>query len=203
MEYNKTLMSRLCGYLAGDGSISTWKEKNGSTHYEIQFYPDTIELAELFKKTFESLFLISPHIYPLKNYFRVRIGSKAIFYYLNSIDLFKSLTWHVPFEILNSNVNKIEFIKAFFDCEANVGSKSICVQSVNKKGLESIKFLLKELGIMTRKIYSYKRKNINWNINYLLFITGKENLKKYFCSIGFNHKLKMNKLSKLPACQSG
>ena len=184
-EYFSSI-SRLCGFLIGDGCLV----KNS---FEIAYYPDDIVLAEMFVSDFSRVYGKKPRIKNLGKYFRVRIRLKLAHKHLSSITSFNSLEWKIPKKILASEANKIEFIRSFFDCEAYVGKKVIQVQSVNFRGLNSIKDLLKELDIVS-KIYRYKRKNKNWNINYILCIMKKEDRANYLNTIGFNHPLKQNKL---------
>lgn len=182
------LISRLCGFIMGDGCIT----KDG---HEITFYPDIIENAELFKNTFQEIYKKTPKITGLHNYFRVRINLIPASRHLLSIAHFDSLSWRIPKKILINKQAKIEFLKAFFDCEAYVGQRMIQLQSVNKKGLLELQELLKGFDIESR-IYQYVRKNKNWNINYILCIMKKESRMNYLIKIGFNHPYKQEKLIK-------
>ncbi len=105
---------------------------------------------------------------------------------------FGSLNWQFPNQF-KSREEKIEWIRAIFDCESYVGPKNIQLQSVSEKGINSIKELLEEFGVNS-KIYRYKRKKKKQNTNYLLFISRKENIRKYLKLIGFNHPKKLKKL---------
>jgi len=192
-------LSRLLGFLAGDGSIFLSKTE-GSTHYCISFYPDILKLAELFEESFRYCYNVSPKIKEMKNYFHVRVNNKTIYSNIKSISSFGVLKWKVPLNILLSDELKKEWIRAFFDCEAYVGKKIIQVQSVNNEGLGQIKKILKEFNIDS-KIYRYERKNKNWNANYLLCIMKKDSKRRYLKEIGFNHPIKLEKLRGY--CQDG
>ena len=118
---------------------------------------------------------------------------------MDKIGKFNSLNWKFP--NFNSKEEKTEWLKAIFDCEAYVSIKHrkyINFQSVSKTGIYSIQKLLKEFEIES-SIYTYKRKNPKWNLNYLLFIRKKENLNKFNKSIGFNHLKKQERLNQI--CQ--
>lgn len=187
-------LARICGFLCGDGNISVWTDKNNHNHYEVRFFPDDLEMAVVYINSFEKFFGMKPKMFDRKNYYNVLLCSKIAADYLRNNFNFGVYNWRAPMNILDSNKNKIEFVKAFFDCEAYVGKKSICVQSVCKEGLLDIKEMLFSLGINS-KIYKYERKNKNWKDNYLLFIIDKENIIKYQKLIGFNHSVKKIKLA--------
>jgi len=105
----------------------------------------------------------------------------------------KSLEWTIP-NFCNSKQKKREWLRAFFDCEAHVNKQSICVQSVNKQGLEQIKQCLQEFNI-NALTYKYERKQKNWNTNYLLFIFRKKDRQRFLKVIGFTHHKKLERLS--------
>ncbi len=190
---NYYLLARLCGFLVGDGSVSIRKDKNGVVHHDISFYPDSIEVATLFSATVEYLYLKKPTFERRINYFAERMSSKIACKHLLSITPFRSLTWKVPLKILLSDLERVEFLRAFFDCEAYVGKRNIQLQSINQKGLLQIRLLLNKMNVSS-KIYSHQRKNTRWNTNYMIVISRKENIKKYAELIGFNHPVKRQKL---------
>lgn len=185
-------LSRLCGFLIGDGSISVYYGNNIPS-YEIRFYPDNLCVAKLYIKTLRQIYGKIPKLKNLGKYFSARIKSKFICKHLTNITSFKSLSWKIPKKILSSREDKIEFIKAYFDCEAYVGKRMIQVQSVNSTGLNQIRKLLKEFEINS-KIYKYVRKNRHWNPQYILCVLQKDSRKKYLNDIGFNHPNKLQKL---------
>jgi intein/homing endonuclease len=189
------ILARLCGYIMGDGSIIHGKERNrNAIHYDIRFYPDDLDMAKIYIDSFEKIYSKRPSLKELKNHFRVSVSSRLAVEHLNSISRFGTMDWKVPFGLLIDDEHVCEFLRAFFDCEAYVGKNKIDVQSVNKEGLESVAKLLEILGINTR-FYSYERKQKNWNTNYILVISRKENIIKYANLIGFNHSAKSDKLA--------
>ncbi len=192
--------ARLLGFLMGDGSVSGKKEGT-QLHHDFCFYPDHEKLADLFINDFNLLYLKKPYLRKEKHYFIIRVSSKPAWEDVVKIANFSSLTWDFP-KILKSDEERKEWIRAIADCEGHVGKSGITIQSVNQKGLISVQKLLEEFNI-TSKIYSYKRKNENWNVNYILVISKKDNLKRYKETIGFNHPIKFQKLNNLPACQNG
>lgn len=191
--------ARLIGFLTGDGSLTSLKNYKNGKHHDIRFYPDDKRMVKIFVDDFNKLYLKKPSIRKLKKYYIVHVSSKPAWEDLMSISNFESLDWDFP-EILQSQKEKIEWLRAIFDCEAYVyeDKNKISFQTVSLKGIKSIKKLLDEFGIDS-KIYSYKRKNPKWNINYLLFIEGKNKIGKFYNEIGFNHLNKQLKLKNM--CQ--
>ncbi len=195
--------ARLIGFLMGDGSLTSKQSNSKFPHHDIRFYPDDIELAKLFVKDFKKIYLKKPTIKKLKNHFRVHVSSRPAWEDLNKIAGFSSLEWDLPKKYFRSKEEKIIWLRALFDCEGYVGKRAIQLQSVNLKGISSIKKTLLNIGI-TSSIYNYTRKNPNWNVNYILSITKKDNLIKFSNLVGFDHSLKKEKIKKyLPMCQSG
>ncbi len=188
-------LARLCGFLAGDGSLIVGKEKSrNAMRYIISFYPDVLELAQLYVDTFSQIYSKVPTIREEINHFSVNINSKVVASHLKELSTFGTLNWEIPKFIFESRECKIEFIRAFYDCEGYVGKNRIDVQSVNKSGIEEIKFLLASLGVSSN-LYMYVRKNENWNTNYILVISEKENIIKFARLIGFNHPVKRMKIN--------
>lgn len=185
------LKARIVGYLIGDGSVSIHVGPGGGIHHSVDFYPDDDFMLKAFIEAFVTIYDVIPKIKNLGNYFSVRISSKPIAVDLMKTSSFKSLEWKVP--KFSSVEEKIEFLRAVYDCEGHVGKKVIAIQSVNKTGLEDIKLLLEEFDINAR-LYSYRRKNMNWNINYLLYISNKDSRKNFLKHIGFSHSKKQHKL---------
>lgn len=188
--YNQ--IARLCGFLSGDGHIKIRIDKKHWHHYEIKFYPDSLDVANLFVKTFKELYEKTPSITYVKNYYRVRVTSEVACRHLLNISTYDTHTWQVPRFVAKSESFKVEFLRAIFDCEASVGKKNIQFQSVNQKGIKQVQELLESLGINS-KIYIYKRSNPLWSTNYILVVSRKENIKRYMSLVGFNHPLKNKK----------
>lgn len=197
---NKILKARICGYLAGDGCISIYKEKKKSSmNYAISFYPDHISMISPFIEAFETLYNRKPYVKKLKNYYSVRIKCKVACLDLLSITTFGTGKWRIPLDFLSEDSLKIEWIKSFFDCEAHVykneNKKQLHLQSINKEGMHQLKELLEYFDI-SPKLYKYDRKQKNWKRNYLLFIMDKKSRKIYLDKIGFNHSIKQQRLEK-------
>lgn len=194
--------ARLIGFLMGDGCLnSPIKSQNKTQHHDITFYPDDLKLAEIFAKDFKKLYIKEPKIKELKNYYVVFVSCKPAWDHLRNIAKFSSLNWEFP-KILSSKEEKIGWLRAMFDCEAYVCNKRnrISFQTISKSGAESIKKLLEEFEIYSR-IYIYERKNPKWKTNYLLFISGKENIIKFNNLVSFNHpakKVKLNLIAGVP-----
>jgi hypothetical protein len=189
------LKTRLSSNIAGDGSVSVRKENKNqkSVHYTISFYPDEMNMLNCFLRDFEELYLKKPTVKNMGKYYTVRVDSKFAVLDLLEETNYGSLEWKLPENLLKNKKLKVEWLKAFFDCESHVAKSCIQLQSVNQKGINQIKGLLEEIGISC-KIYSYERKNKNWNTNYILCIMSKEERLKYLDRIGFNNLKKLKSL---------
>lgn len=187
--------ARICGYLAGDGSVSIRKEINGKAHNEIRFFPDHESLIRPYLDAFERAYNKTPKILKKKNFYEIRINSKIVVYDLLKLCTFGLTSWTIPnFDSLKC---KIEWLRSMFDSDAYVGKNGVRLKTVNKRGLESVKELLHELNIETSIIYAYSSKNKKWSTNYILDIRKIVSLKKFLQIIGFNHKLKEERLLRL------
>lgn len=190
-EGRKLLLTRLIGYLQGDGSICVRNDRN-VTKYHVMFCPDHIIVAELYGRTFEELFGRKTQLVVYQNYFRVRITHKGAAEELLSLAKFRGMQWEIP-TICDTEERLIEWLRAYYDCEAYVGKRCIVVNSVNKKGLLQVKDALQQLGIVS-KWYEYRRKQANWNRNYILTILRREARQTFLKRVGFNHPVKQQKL---------
>ena len=191
---NLHLLARICGYLAGDGNILV---SNGKTcfHNTIRFFPDCVSLIDSFSEALLLVYDKAPKIKKYENYYFITLDSKPVVEDLISYGKFGTLDWEIPSFVLEKDEFKIEWIKAFFDCEAHVTEKQIMVKSVNSFGLARISDTLNGFGISNR-IYAYQPKNPNWNKVHCLVIYRKGARHKYFNVIGFNHTKKLKKLGK-------
>lgn len=189
--YDSKYISRICGFLAGDGCLV-------ESRSSIRFFPDDESLIGPYVEAMKKVYNKIPSVIKKKNHYEVSITSKVMFEDLVKYCKFSTKKWNLPLEIFKSDEDIIEWIRAFFDAEAHVNmhAKNIKVSSINKDGLIEVKEALIKLGIHS-KIYEYSPKNERWSTNYLLIIGRKADLFKYRENIGFNHKSKLSKLYKL------
>ncbi len=190
---DKRLLARICGFLAGDGSVQVRKESNGKEHHSIEFFPDDASLIEPFTGAFEAVFHKTPRIFKSHNHYRLRIFSKSAVTYLREIGTFGVACCLPPASILTSEESAIEWLRAYFDSEAYVGTSCIRVQSVNKEGLALVGRMLGRMGITINE-FEYVPKNESWSRVYILVISKKSDRLKFLNKIGFNHKRKRVKL---------
>jgi len=187
------LTTRICAYIAGDGSLSIRCELEGRKHHDIRFYPDILQLAEYFSVSFYELYSKKTSIKKLRNHYKVNVSCKTACIDLLKLTKYNSKEWIIP-KIASKDDNlTIEWLRAFFDCEAYVSKKRIDIQIVNKRGIFQIKNALLKLGINSR-MYVYKRKNRLWSTNYILCILKREDRIRYLNIIGFNHQDKLKRL---------
>ena len=194
IEEHPSELSILCGFLAGDGAFD-----HRYPHYEIRFYPDNKTVAkkytEIFQKLYGKKLKIKKKRHLYGDCYIVSANSKKAYMHLTSIAKFGGLKWEIPEFVLKKDELKRAWLRAFFDCEAHVNNQkgNIHVNSVNEDGLNQVKESLESLGIASR-IYTYVRKNKNWNTNFILVVSHK-NIDKFYDIIGFTHSKKLKKLS--------
>ena len=191
-----SLKARLCGFLAGDGSIMVRKDNCEKIHYVIRFFPDHESLIKPFT---ESLFEVYNKIPIIKKNYKHQgliCYSKIAVEDLLSTTKFGILKWEVPFNILKNKKSKIEWLRAFFDSEGYVSKNCIKIQTVNRNGMNQVEKLLLELGIKSKK-YLYHPKDKSCHNVYILTIGPKSERLKFLNTIGFNHKIKLYKLQEM------
>lgn len=93
------LKARVCGYLAGDGTVMIRKEKTGKKHYYIKFYPDHISLINPFIESFQTIYNKKPKVKKLNKFFEVACYSKPVVEDLLKTSKFGLLKWraHIRF----------------------------------------------------------------------------------------------------------
>jgi hypothetical protein len=120
--------------------------------------------------------------------------SKEVWFDLRKFASFGTYSWYVNKNLFKSKEQKINLLKGFFDAEGfPVVTGEIRVEVVNKKGLNLIKKLLKELGIVSRiRKTQHDKRNA-----FLLSITGLPNIIRFEKIIGFVNKEKTRKLKEI------
>ncbi len=189
------LKTRLNAFLAGDGSVFLRRKNSRILHYAISFYPDEKNMLDCYLAALKELYLKEPRVDNRGMYYSVRTVSKFAVLDLLRDGNFGSMSWRVLLSLLKNRRLKIEWLRAFFDCESHVARKCIQLQGVNRVGIYQIKDLLGGIGIDSR-IYEYDRKKENWNMNYILCIAPKENRQRYLNTVGFNNLKKLESLKK-------
>ncbi|MFH8087083.1 MAG: LAGLIDADG family homing endonuclease [Candidatus Aenigmatarchaeota archaeon] len=177
----------ILGVLCGDGHINP-----NFIRLEIK---DDEEFIKKFVDSFKNVYGIECDYwyYPKRNTFVTYITSHLICADLRKYGKFGRYDWTLPREVLKSDDNGIirAFLKGFFDSEGSVGSYVISVSSVNKKGLIGVKKLLSKLGIRANLIAVKKGKY------FVLYISRKENIKKFKQLINFTINRKRKRLESL------
>ena len=186
----KHLRARLCGFLAGDGNILV-AGKGKNKHNTVRFFPDHSSLIKSFEEAILKTYNRSIKIKEKKNHYFITVDSKPIVKDILSLAKFGTYDWNIPEKL--ATLEKIEWLRAFFDCEGYVHKKYIRVQSVNEKGLNEVKDLLESIRINS-KMYSHIPKNKKHSEVFILNIGRKEDREKYLELVGFNHTIKFKKL---------
>jgi hypothetical protein len=183
-------------YLCGDGCIIARDDNRGYPHHDMRIWPDNRELAYFIVNLFKKEFNIEPKIRDLGKYFRVEIASKPTFLNLIKIGNYSTKNWQMPKNLTKEA--KIEWIRAFFDCESNVDipGKRIALKSINFNGLLQIKAALKFLKINSKVYGPYQPKNPKHSRYGILTLSG-DNIQLYKRLINFHHPAKKEKLNKI------
>jgi len=191
---------RIIAHLMGDGCVSK---------KYFAYYNKNDTLLENFEKDVQFVF---GDIHFIKGTMKhgvsyVMVQNKPIFDFLKSIvEDYRSFTLKVP-EFVNTKELQKEFLSALYDDEGsaplrifketNEIKRNVSLSSNSLIMIEQIKnILLKTFGINPNKISKNTRlRNSKIFTNYVLNITGKENLEKFREQIGFKHPEKSAKLN--------
>ncbi len=187
MKFDENL-AVIHAYLCADGYVIKNPETQKHKYYCIGLRNTNIILLKDFQERFKKYFGIQPRLYEGE---RCVVQKKELYEkFISKFGSFYSREWMVP--LLKREFYK-KWLRTFFDCEGWVTCKShqnrhIGLESVNKKGLEKIGKILKNLGISS-KIKKRTDRDI-----FSLRIYGKKNLIKFGEKIGFLHPSKKEKL---------
>ena len=174
-------LAYLLGNLFGDGCLTDYRKRiatRGFPEYPIAFASNTDKfLKEVILPYFKELFGINLKIYKQgNNCFVGKTSSKSVYFFLNKIcgmPLGKKKGKLIIPEIIigASSEIKTNFIAGFFDADGciYVKNKHVSIVQADRRILESISYLIKSLGLSTRKIYTTKKElgttydlSINW-----------------------------------------
>jgi len=191
-KQNSKELAYILGVIYGDGFLGKW---------EIKLKVKDKDFAENFSKCISTW---SGYNCPAKknkeNLFLVRLYSTQACKFLSRKKLIETKNWTLE--------DKISFLRGLFDSEgcapdATKRAKSIIFYNSNKKIINIVSFLLRELGIAHSVI---PRKSSKGKIgsrefirkkSYYIAITSYENKKKFYRLIGFSIKRKQDKLAYL------
>lgn len=187
----------LHGYLSADGRIRCGphyvkyrgKERIVKYRYEIAAYDGDPRYRKLFAEAMKKIYGVNAHDYPKQS--AVAVYNKEVAYDLLKYGNYSTTKWSVPFEYLDREAAKM-WIRGFFDGDGSATHNhkhvKITATSINKRGLEEIRFLLeKEFGIHAKIQYdSRKNRPETWSDSYNLDITTKNDILKFYQEIGFS-----------------
>ncbi|MBT4136038.1 AAA family ATPase [archaeon] len=205
-------MARLLGFIIGDGSLNKQekrvKDSKGywynSNRQRCRFFNEEDELLNLVQKDLSELFQCTPQIISPNNRCRhVNVISQEVCMTLNKHQIpfgKKCNIVEIPEIVLeSSNIIQREFLKALFSCDGTVSQNTYMVEyySNSKKLLQQIAYLLYQEGIKCKIRYKSAVCNGKSFDSYMLYLSGQENLIKFFCKIGFYSFAKQEKLKKM------
>lgn len=205
-------MARLLGFIISDGSLNKREKrvKDGRGNWynankqRCRFFSEDNELLHLVQDDLSGMFTCTPQIIIPKNRCRhVNVISQEVCGALNKYGIpfgKKSGIVEAPSVILESNnVIQREFLKALFSCDGTVSNHTYMVEyySNSKKLLQQISCILYQEGIKCKIRYKSAVCNGKKFDSYRLYISGQENLVKYYHKIGFYNNKKKEILKKM------
>ena len=205
----------LCGIIIGDGSIYKRIDKNdyiikcvGNPHDEKELYHQII--GPKFQHAFG--FIPNIRLQDTNTTYGFTVHSKNIFRYLTeAIGLEqgrKDQRLKIPEIFLNDKELLMYVIKGIFDTDGCISFKKkykerpyypvITVSSKSKKLIQQISSFLKNMKFNIVEIYDYKVKDIRNSKGYTIInrieMNGKDNLKNWLLSVGFESPKHLKKI---------
>lgn len=173
----------ILGVLCGDGHIH-----KGMIRLEIRKDEEFIqEFANCLKKVYGLEFRYK--YYGKRDSFVLYASPEYICNDLLRYGKFGVYKWRVPKEILNCSKEEIicRFLRGIFDSEGSAGKYLVSMTSINKGGIDDVSLLLEKIGVENRVGFIKRGYHI-------IYITGKERIKRFRDKVGFTIKRKQDKL---------
>ncbi|HLC19396.1 MAG TPA: LAGLIDADG family homing endonuclease [Candidatus Nanoarchaeia archaeon] len=178
----------LCGFLAGDGSVSVRLEKK-YLRYDLRFFPDDAKMLAEYTDALFYLYRKRPHVTKEGKLHNVVITSRTIVEDILKVAQFGIKTWTLPISLFSVPGAKEMWLRAFFSAEGYVGKNAIKVQTVNELGMQAVSSLLRKVGI-AHGCYIYHPKKPNHSTVYIIMISNLIGRKNFLDKIGFAHERK-------------
>jgi intein/homing endonuclease len=189
--------ARIHAHLCADGYLYVSRERENGRwrkRYQLRYSNTDETLREEFANDILTVYSIMA-----ARCRKGEIGIKAkwIFQRLSDLGAGNSYRWFIGSEILKSpKTTKMAWLRAFFDDEGRVElpnppkdcHRRITIKSVNKRGLQQVQNLLKDLSI--KSVITGE----NSDKTYYLRISRVNNIRKFARLIGFNHPKKIKNL---------
>ena len=91
-EKTKVNKSRILGYLAGDGSVFRYIDRNNEEYFGISFFPDNLCVAKTYVDDMSKVYGVVLKIKEEKNHYNISIKNRVIYKELMSIGSYGSFT---------------------------------------------------------------------------------------------------------------
>ncbi|MFA6452773.1 MAG: LAGLIDADG family homing endonuclease [Candidatus Pacearchaeota archaeon] len=210
IKLNKQLGS-IIGHIYGDGSID-------KKYLQVCFSNSEKELLKEFSNNIKEIFDINPRIWMqttpifgdthwdkrLNSIDELKDGRNCGLFYPTILGIFLNTIFDnfaigkdkkINLQILNTNKEfKKGLIRAFYDDESSVGTKSIRLFQDRQEFLETFRKLLLEFDISSGEVKRYKKRNKD---RFYFDIFRKSNFLKFQKEIGFTSPLKAERLKKI------
>ncbi|MEK6843982.1 MAG: LAGLIDADG family homing endonuclease [Nanoarchaeota archaeon] len=205
-------LARLLGFTISDGSLNIRKRRvkhwrggdYNSNRQRYRYFSADFNLLETVQADLTSLYECTPRIiFPLDRCAHVNVISQQVCGTLNMLGVpfgRKSSIVQIPQVILEaSSVVQREFLKALFSGDGTVSQSNYLIEyySNSKNLLQQISCLLYQEGISCTVKKKMAKCNGKYFDSYRLYITGQENLVKFYNKIGFYNQTKQEKLKTL------
>lgn len=194
-EEGLILKSKICGFLAGDGSVQVRKDKKGFYHYQLDFFADDEIMKQTYINLISTVYNKMPSCVIRDNCIHARLTSKTIVQDLIKLADFSTKKWTLPYSLFHINGTIEKWLNGFFSAEAYVSDKQIRIQTINKEGMLQVSELLTKIDIKNRTYY-YSSKKINESDVTIIVIGKKDSRLKFLNIVGFSHSKKNSKLAK-------
>ncbi len=183
-------MQKDLAYLVGalrDGSV--FYDKNSRNYNSIWYENNTEWLSNSIAKRIFKLFKKEPRLEEYKeNYYRVILSSQKVYnLFVNDYEFIAPQEkWNTPRIIKKASQEVISnYVAGFFDAEGDCSTKNYVV-GFSQKNFESLRFIknwLNKNGIKSSNIFIADKKSGTNRF----FITSKENFKKFYSLVPFEH----------------
>jgi hypothetical protein len=194
IKFSPTLCS-IIGHIIGDGGIKQ--------NYAVQYTNKSKFLIKQFERdVIETFGEMQAYIYHDKEdkTYTVNFSSIVGLILVTLIGQMRGESKHIPKEIFYlDKQNKRLFLRALFDDEGSISISKHNIEFImtNKTVVENIRKILREFGIRPSETQARRKEKNRWKIGFRFFITGSQDIKRFYEQINFCHPKKKRKLRKL------
>lgn len=199
-------LAYLVGLVLGDGSLRG-ESLNKSGNWGVLVFFDNLEHSNYYSKIVFGLFGIKTKTFFKDGCYCNYFHSKVVHWFLrNFFEIKNGLKCDkiiIPQIIANSNNKQLisACLMGLFDSDGTVvvSNKNAKFASTSRQIVEQTQYFLKIFGIKSK--FSVWNKNEKSKPLYTVAISGKEDILRFACTIGFKHPVKSEKLGQITGCK--